>query len=260
MKKYITILMFGLLFLAGCQQEQKGEQIDTPEQREAKKAAMSEEQSISYAIGVSLASNIKSVMDNFPSLKIDQAIAQQGFSDYFKQQGALLTEEEVKQKMAVFQQQLGQAQADKITKDNEAKLAANKAFLEENLSKGFSQTESGLQYKVIEEGKGKLPSETDTVKVHYTGTLTDGSKFDSSVDRGQPFEFSLSGGVIEGWLEGVRMMKVGSKYRFAIPPDLAYGTQARGQAIPANSILLFDVELLEIVDTAEKPQEDKAAK
>jgi FKBP-type peptidyl-prolyl cis-trans isomerase len=108
-------------------------------------------------------------------------------------------------------------------------------------------TESGLAYIDLTEGDAQTPNKTDRVEVHYTGWLLDGSKFDSSVDRGKPFTFSLTGGVIKGWLEGVATMKVGGKRKLIIPPELGYGKRGSGARIPPDSVLVFDVELLRIV-------------
>ena len=137
--------------------------------------------------------------------------------------------------------QVQTAEADKNSK-------AGKDFLDENKTKpGVITTESGLQYKVITEGSGEKPGDNDKVKVHYTGKLLDGTEFDSTAQHGgEPFEFNTAGGVIQGWLEGVKIMPVGSKYIFWIPSDLAYGERAQGP-IPPNSTLEFEIELLEIV-------------
>ncbi len=119
-------------------------------------------------------------------------------------------------------------------------------YLEEN-NISVEPTESGLYYVVIEEGKGEQAKAGNMVKVHYTGTLLNGTKFDSSVDRGQPFEFKLGAGqVIKGWDEGIALMKVGEKGKLIIPSELAYGDRAMGDAIPANSPLVFEVELIEV--------------
>ena len=118
-------------------------------------------------------------------------------------------------------------------------------FLAENaLKEGVQVTESGLQYEVIKMGKGKKPAATDKVKVHYHGTLIDGTVFDSSVDRGEPITFGLNQ-VIAGWTEGVQLMPIGSKFRFYIPQELGYGAQQAG-SIPPYSTLIFEVELLGI--------------
>lgn len=120
------------------------------------------------------------------------------------------------------------------------------AFLAENAAReGVSITESGLQYEVISDSDGAMPTEDDTVSVHYVGTLMDGTEFDSSIARGEPASFPLKG-VIPGWTEGLQLMKVGSKFRFVIPSDLAYGDRGAGQAIGPGETLVFEVELLEI--------------
>ena len=119
-------------------------------------------------------------------------------------------------------------------------------FLEENKKKsGVKVTASGLQYEVVKQGSGKMPQATDMVKVHYTGTLINGTKFDSSVDRGKPTEFRLNQ-VIPGWTEGLQLMKVGSKFKFYIPSELAYGENPPGPPIQPGSTLVFDVELLDV--------------
>lgn len=125
-------------------------------------------------------------------------------------------------------------------------IQAGEAFLAANKEKeGVVTTESGLQYEIIQEGSGAKPTLTDKVKTHYHGTLTDGTVFDSSVDRGTPATFPVNG-VIQGWQEGIPLMSVGAKYRFYIPQELAYGMQAPSPKIPAGSALIFDVELIEI--------------
>ena len=133
----------------------------------------------------------------------------------------------------------------------EAQAAAAKAvgekFLADNAARdGVTVTESGLQYEVVTAAEGAKPSVDDTVSVHYTGTLIDGTVFDSSVERGEPASFPLTS-VIPGWTEGVQLMNVGSKYRFVIPSDLAYGDRGAGQSIGPGETLVFEVELLEIM-------------
>lgn len=125
--------------------------------------------------------------------------------------------------------------------------ADNKAFLEENKkAKGVVVTESGLQYEVLTEGTGAKPTATSSVRVHYTGSLIDGTVFDSSVKRGTPAEFPV-GGVIKGWTEALQLMTVGSKWRLTIPQELAYGERGAGASIPPFATLIFEVELLDIL-------------
>ena len=126
------------------------------------------------------------------------------------------------------------------------KSASGKTFMEENAARPeVTTTASGLQYEVLVEGTGPMPSATDTVVTHYHGTLTDGTVFDSSVERGSPASFPVNR-VIAGWTEALQMMGVGSKWRLVIPPELAYGERGAGAAIPPNATLVFEVELLEI--------------
>jgi FKBP-type peptidyl-prolyl cis-trans isomerase len=125
-------------------------------------------------------------------------------------------------------------------------LEQGKAFLKANASKpGVKTTPSGLQYLVLEEGKGKSPKATDTVLVHYKGNLLDGSEFDSSYKRNEPISFPLNG-VIPGWTEGVQLMKEGGKIRLFIPSNLAYGSRGAGGVIPPDATLVFDIELLKV--------------
>lgn len=127
-----------------------------------------------------------------------------------------------------------------------ANKEAGEKWLAENAKKdGVAVTASGLQYQVLREGTGRSPKATDTVKCHYEGLLTDGTVFDSSIQRGEPAEFPLNG-VIAGWTEGLQLMKEGAKYRFFIPQQLGYGEHGAGQAIPPFSALIFDVELIEV--------------
>ena len=132
-------------------------------------------------------------------------------------------------------------------KMNAENIEKGKAFLEENAKKeGVTVTKSGLQYEVLQEGTGKSPKATDTVRCHYEGRLLDGTVFDSSYKRGEPADFGLNQ-VIPGWTEGVQLMKEGAKYRFTIPYLLAYGEQGAGASIPPFSTLVFDVELIKVL-------------
>jgi len=143
--------------------------------------------------------------------------------------------------MGIIQTYMLKAEEERAKK---ADLENNRFFENNKKNKNVITTASGLQYEVLKQGTGVKPKATDKVKVHYHGTLIDGTVFDSSVDRGTPIEFELDK-VIPGWTEGVQLMSVGSKYRFFIPPALGYGPRSVGKIQP-NSILIFEVELLDV--------------
>ncbi|WP_435928031.1 FKBP-type peptidyl-prolyl cis-trans isomerase [Dryocola sp. BD613] len=138
--------------------------------------------------------------------------------------------------------------ADAVRQERQKEMAVEGVkFLEENSKKeGVSSTESGLQFRVLTQGTGPIPSRKDHVRVHYTGKLIDGTVFDSSVQRGEPAEFPVNG-VIAGWIEALTLMPVGSKWELTIPQNLAYGERGAGASIPPFSTLVFEVELLEIL-------------
>jgi FKBP-type peptidyl-prolyl cis-trans isomerase len=196
----------------------------------------------SYAVGANVGRSIAE-----PGIEIDLDAFLEGFKAAYNKQELSMTPEEIQTAMMSLSQKAQAAAAKKQAEMGAAGKAEGDAFLAENAKKeGIKITESGLQYKVLTEGDGPLPAATDTVKVHYTGTFIDGKKFDSSVDRGEPATFGVDQ-VIPGWTEALQLMKVGSKWQLAIPSDLAYGPQGRGADMPPNSVLLFDVELIEIV-------------
>ena len=191
----------------------------------------------SYAIGTQIGRNIK-----MQSAEIDVDVLAVGIRDMLEGKEMRMTDEEVRQAMINMQM----AANKKRDAENEVNLKTGMAYLEKNkTAEGVKVTDSGLQYKVVTAGSGDVPKADSKVKVHYRGTLTDGTEFDSSYKRNQPAEFPVNG-VIKGWTEALQMMKVGAKWQLAIPADLAYGKRARPN-IPANSVLLFDVELLEIL-------------
>lgn len=190
----------------------------------------------SYSIGQQLGKNFK---DN--NVDFDPDVLVMALKDVKEGKTSKMTQEEMGKAMQKLQESATQKQGE-VAEQNKKK---GEEFLEKNKANAnVKTTPSGLQYIVEKEGTGKQPAETDEVKVHYTGTLVDGTKFDSSVDRGQPAEFPVNG-VIKGWTEALKMMKEGSKYKLTIPSELAYGPMGR-PGIPPNSVLLFDVELLEI--------------
>ena len=198
--------------------------------------------SLSYAIGMRLYDMYEG--DNLNN-ETDSAIVLKAFTDKMNKQEVLTAEEEEATIMAFFTKKQEEQQREQA-KQYESIKAEGETFLAENAKRPeVKTTESGLQYEVITEGKGQKPTETDVVKVHYKGTLIDGTVFDSSYDRGEPAEFPLNG-VIRGWTEGLQLMSVGSKYKLYIPYQLGYGERGAGGTIKPYSALVFDVELLEI--------------
>ncbi|HTP41341.1 MAG TPA: FKBP-type peptidyl-prolyl cis-trans isomerase [Nitrospiria bacterium] len=203
----------------------------------------SKEDKISYSIGVDIGTSMKR---QGLELNADQMAA--GLKDSLSGGKTKLSADEVKKILTDYQQELQakaqeheQMLAEKNKKDGEAFLAENKK------KPGVKTLPSGLQYKVITDGKGPIPKASDTVTTNYKGTLIDGTEFDSSYKRGEPATFPVSG-VIKGWTEALQMMKVGSKWELYVPPDLAYGPRGAGQVIGPNSTLVFEVELLSIGD------------
>ncbi len=201
---------------------------------------MTKQDSNMYALGMQIGRSLQSQGLN---LNVDMiADGMRGFLSG----NAKLTDQQFQACMENLQQEaMAKMQAEQSAKGSANKERGEK-FLAENKSKdGVKTTASGLQYKVVKEGTGRKPAKENTVKVHYTGTTIDGKVFDSSVERGEPIEFPLSG-VIAGWTEGVQLMPIGSKFTFYIPSNLAYGEQGAGQTIGPNETLIFDVELLDI--------------
>lgn len=208
-----------------------------------------EEDKAAYSIGFFTG---KSNVQHLDSLNVDAYVA--GFRDAYAKKQPVMSEDEMKAVLDSFKQKLAAAAYAKAQQEAEANKAKSAAFLAENAKKpGVTTTASGLQYEVLTLGKGAKPKPSDIVKVHYHGTLADGSVFDSSIQRGEPAVFQLDQ-VITGWTEALQLMPTGSKYRLTLPPELAYGDQGAGP-IPANAVLIFEVELIKI----ESPTSDKAA-
>ena len=204
---------------------------------------------ISYVIGWTMGSNFRK-----DSIEINTDVLLAGLKDGMGNIPSAIPETEAREAMAAIQQQL-QAKAMEEQKQLSGKnRESGAAFLEANKIKaGVQITASGLQYKIITEGTGVVPKETDTVMVNYRGTLVDGKEFDSSYKRGEPAKFPVSG-LIPGVSEALRLMKVGSKWEIYVPADLAYGDQQAGPDIGPGSTLIFELEMLSIVPAeAEKP-------
>ncbi|MDR1730070.1 MAG: FKBP-type peptidyl-prolyl cis-trans isomerase [Prevotellaceae bacterium] len=211
----------------------------------AKSTMKSSLDSVSYAFGMQVGGDLRKNLETIPGGPLQTDLFIEAMTKELKADTANLLLDRTKI-MEVIQTYLMKAEADQAKKAE----TENNLFFENNKkNKNVVTTASGLQYEVLTQGNGAQPKATDKVKVHYHGTLTDGTVFDSSIERGTPIEFDLDK-VIPGWTEGVQLMSVGSKYRFFIPPALAYGSRATGKIKP-NSILIFDVELLDVTPAQE---------
>lgn len=189
---------------------------------------------VSYSLGMMIGDRVLGQYDNIDyDLLIEAMKAQRAGEE------TLMSMEDAQNALQQQQQQAAEKASMEAAEQGEKFLAENKA------RDGVQVTDSGLQYEVISEADGAKPTADDTVSVHYVGTLMDGTEFDSSIARGEPASFPLKG-VIPGWTEGLQLMNVGSKYRFVIPSELAYGERGAGQAIGPGETLVFEVELLEI--------------
>ncbi|MDY0297183.1 MAG: FKBP-type peptidyl-prolyl cis-trans isomerase [Acidobacteriota bacterium] len=195
----------------------------------------------SYAIGFNYGANMRRLAGE---LDIDALVA--GVNDAYLGKEARIEAEEVAQRMQQFQQDVMRRDQARLEEESSRNIAEGEAFRKANGQKSeVTETASGLQYAVIKPGDGASPKPSDRVTVHYHGTLVDGTVFDSSVQRGEPVTFRLDQ-LIPGWVEGIQLMKVGAKYRFVIPPELAYGKRGSPPRIGPDATLVFEVELLGI--------------
>ncbi|WP_437881449.1 FKBP-type peptidyl-prolyl cis-trans isomerase [Pseudomonas sp. LRF_L74] len=237
-----AVALVGLV-LAGCDSQTKEAELKTQEQK------------ASYGIGLNMGKSLsqQGIAD------LDPKAMSQGIQDALGKKEQKVKDEELMEAFTYLQKRA----EEHLKKANEEAAQAGKKFLEENGKKeGVVTTASGLQYVVEKKADGAQPKPTDIVTVHYEGKLTDGTVFDSSIQRGSPIDLPVSG-VIPGWVEGLQLMHVGEKYKLFIPSELAYGDQSPSPAIPANSVLVFDLELIGIKnpDAPEATQpEDAAAK
>jgi FKBP-type peptidyl-prolyl cis-trans isomerase len=232
MKKMILLSATAALLFTACDTSKSGDyqtSIDTDKDK------------FSYAVGSDIGLSLEDFKDEINLDALFQAIADKVNGEESK----VTAEEATAVKTEIFKKLREKAEADKKVKA-ESNIEEGKTFLETNKVKdGITTTESGLQYRVITKGEGEVPTSDSKVKVHYKGTLIDGTVFDSSYKRGNPATFRV-GGVIKGWSEALLLMNVGSKYELVIPADLAYGERGAGKDIAPNSTLIFEVELISI--------------
>lgn len=233
-----AIALVGLV-LAGCDSE-TSVKLETPAQK------------ASYGIGLNMGKSL--AQEGMGDL--DSRAVAQGIDDALGKKEQQLTDEELMEAFAFLQTRA----EEKMAETNREAVAAGEKFLEDNAKReGVKTTESGLQYEVLKAAEGAKPTADDVVTVHYEGSLTDGTVFDSSIKRGTPIDLPV-GGVIPGWVEGLQLMSVGEKYKLYIPSELAYGEQSPSPLIPANSVLVFELELLGIKNeqTAEPAAPEEA--
>lgn len=241
----ISAVAAALFAITACGQEAKKEQTVAPVA--AQLTLENDDQKAAYAIGVSMAEYLEQSVKKQEEVGvvIDRTLIAKGVADSLAGKSQL-DKQQVKETLEAFSKKLTELFESQAKEAGAKVKAEGQAYLTENAKKeGVTTTESGLQYEVLTEGAGESPSATDKVTVHYKGTLIDGTPFDSSYDRGEPATFPLNG-VIAGWTEGVQLMKPGAKFKFTIPSTLAYGERDT-PTIPANSTLIFEVELLEVV-------------
>ncbi|MDR0757821.1 MAG: FKBP-type peptidyl-prolyl cis-trans isomerase [Tannerella sp.] len=242
MKKHIVLFIAAVL-IAGttsCRTSREAAVEKTAASQAALLTSLTD--SVSYAIGINYGSSLRENMKTFPGGEYSLDALAEGFVKSIKGDSALAIAPEASQE---FIQSFLQSM---MQKESEAEKTRGEAFLAENKTRdGVITTESGLQYKVLVQGEGEIPTTENQVKVHYTGKLLDGTVFDSSVARGEPATFGVTQ-VIGGWTEILQRMPVGSKYIVWIPSELAYGVQGAGQQIKPNSTLEFEIELIDIVE------------
>jgi len=227
--RFSIITILGLIFL--CNVSFAGDKIDLT----------NEDERISYSVGYQMGGDFKR-----QKLDIQPDAFLKGIQDALAEADPQMTDQEMRQTLIDLKKSVEALQREEKQAMAKNNLESGKAFLEDNAKKdGVKTVPSGLQYKILTEGKGEPPKATDTVTVHYRGTLIDGTEFDSSYKRNQPATFALNR-VITGWTEGLQLMKPGAKHMLFIPPELAYGAQGAGAQIGPNSTLIFEVELLDV--------------
>ncbi|KEY91434.1 FKBP-type peptidyl-prolyl cis-trans isomerase fkpA [Candidatus Photodesmus blepharus] len=243
----VSLLTATVACAIGCLEEKMEPEVSSAEEVYLK----TEDDRVAYAIGVSFADYLRMSIEKPAELGINlnKDIVFEGVKDVFSGVPKI-DEEETQAALEQLDKRVAEAirvhEEEKAAEIKKAGDAFRTKFEEED---SVIKTKTGLLYQVIREAEGERPKNTDTVQVHYKGTLIDGTQFDSSYDRGEPATLKLNR-VIPGWTEGIQLMPIGSKFKFVIPPELAYGSQDT-PAIPANSTLVFEVELLKVVGGTE---------
>ena len=244
-----TLIALALVAVVGCNEkaveEVKAPVLDTEVQKQA------------YGLGASIGMYMQRNLEEHDKLglTLDKELIVRGFVDSIDGK-AVIEKEEIQALLMNLDASMKEKQQAATIAASEASLAEGANFLADNAKKeGVTVTESGIQYEVLTAGEGDKPAAIDTVTVHYKGTYLNGEEFDSSYKRGEPSTFSLNR-VIKGWTEGVQLMPVGAKYKFTIPSDLAYGPNGNPPSIPGNSVLQFEIELLEIQKDEVAPKAD----
>lgn len=240
-KAYLAAAVLSAVLVTACGTDKSNEEAE-----DTKVTLETDAQKQSYALGVSMGLFVTNRFEQQDELNLpnDLTALRAGFQDGLND-NQQMTMEDIQFYTQASDDALRAAQSLQVEQEAAKAIEAGKTFLAQNAQRAeVTVTDSGLQYEVLEAAEGPSPVATDTVTVHYRGTLIDGTEFDSSYSRGEPTSFPLNR-VIAGWTEGLQLMQVGSKYRFYIPSELAYGPRGQG-AITPNATLLFDVELLEI--------------
>jgi len=227
--KHLLTIIFSIAFLFSvCHAQEKLELKDQKDKE-------------SYSLGYQFGQNLK-----FQGVDINLDVYTSGIRDTLGGKEPKMSQEEIRATISELQKRITAARQKELKELAAKNVEESKKFLAENQKKeGIKTLPSGLQYKVLTEGTGKTPKETDNVTVNYKGTLIDGTEFDSSYKRGQPATFQVNG-VIKGWTEALQLMKEGSKWQLFIPPELGYGERGAGSQIPPNSTLIFEVELISV--------------
>ena len=224
-----ALIVVGAVIVAGMAHRADGQTLKTDKEK------------TSYAIGVQMGSDMRHY-----GMEVDPDLVAKGFSDAYAARKLLLSDQQMSETIAGVDKLMTARSADMLKQDAERNRQEGQAFLAQNMRKdGVKTLPSGLQYRIMKTGTGRTPRATDTVVVNYRGTFIDGTEFDSSYRRGQPFVAPVNS-VIKGWIEALQLMNVGSKWQLFIPPQLAYGQQGAPPGIGPNATLIFEVELLSI--------------